>query len=120
MLETFRLSILGVTLALVSGAVPASFAHAQSPPSTLTEVLRVGDPTVDGPFLKPYKNAWQVVYALPGKEPFLVGTWTDELAAVDVKGPRVLTRTQMADYAKYHIVTAYVNVFDPKTMSPIS
>ena len=26
----------------------------------------------------------------------------------------------MADYAKYNIVTTYVNVFDPKTMAPIS
>ena len=26
----------------------------------------------------------------------------------------------MADYAKYNIVTTYVNVFDPKNMAPVS
>ena len=61
-----------------------------------------------------------MVYAFPGKEPFLVGTWTDELAAVEINGRHLLKRTQMADYAKYNIVTTYVNVFDSKTMSPIS
>jgi hypothetical protein len=79
-----------------------------------------GDPAIDGSSLKPYKNAWKVVHAFPGKEPFLVGTWTDELAETEVGGRRLFKRTQTADYAKYHIVTTYVNVFDPKTMAPIS
>ncbi|HET7840261.1 MAG TPA: hypothetical protein VFM21_01580, partial [Terriglobia bacterium] len=35
-------------------------------------------------------------------------------------GRRLFKRTQMADYAKYNIVSTYVNVFDPKTMAPIS
>ena len=74
---------------------------------------------MDGSFLKPYKNAWKVVYAFPGKEPFMVGTWTDELAAVEIHGRQLLRRSQMADYAKYNIVTTYVNVFDPKTMAPV-
>ncbi len=74
---------------------------------------------MDGSFLKPYKNAWKVVYAFPGKEPFLVGTWTDELAAVEINGRHLLKRSQMADYAKYNIVTTYVNVFDPKTVAPV-
>jgi hypothetical protein len=47
--------------------------------------LNLADSSVDGSFLKPYKNAWKVVYAFPGKDSFLVGTWTDELAAMDVK-----------------------------------
>ena len=94
-----------------------SFALSQSPQP---QVLKLGDPTIDGSFLKPYKNAWKVVYAFPGKEPFLVGTWTDELTAVEVGGRHLLKRTQMADYAKYNIVSTYVNVFDPKTMAPVS
>ena len=61
-----------------------------------------------------------MVYAFPGKEPFLVGTWTDELAVVDVNGRHLLKRTQLADYAKYNILTTYTNVFDPKTMAPVS
>ena len=44
----------------------------------------------------------------------------DELTAVDINGRHLLKRIQMADYAKYHIVTTYTNVFDPKTMAPVS
>jgi hypothetical protein len=95
--------------------------RAQSTESTrAVESIGVGDARVDGSFLKPYKNAWKVVYTFPGKEPFLVGTWTDELSPVEVKGQHLLKRTQMADYAKYNIVTTYENVFDPKTMAPVS
>jgi hypothetical protein len=105
-----------IALAVVSlSALPAS-AQSQSPP----QAISVGDPAVDGSFLKPYKNAWKVVYEFPGKDPFLVGAWTDELSKIDINGRHLLKRTQMADYAKYNIVTTYVNVFDPKTMAPVS
>lgn len=115
-----RLSVHLVALALLSSAVSPSSLRAQAPAVTPTDVIRVGDPAVDGVNLKPYKNAWKVVYAFPGKEPFLVGTWTDELKAVDVNGRHLFKRTQMADFAKYNIATTYVNVFDPKTMAPVS
>jgi hypothetical protein len=46
-----------------------------------------------------------VVYAFLGKEPFLVGTWTDELAAVEIDGRPLLKRSQIADYAKYNVAT---------------
>ena len=82
--------------------------------------FQVGDPAVDGTFLKPYKNAWKVVYAFPGKDPFLVGMWTDELKDVNVGSRKLLKRTQTADYAKYGLMTTYVNVFDSKTMAPVS
>lgn len=109
-----------VVLALGSLAGFPTFTRAQSPPATAAEVIKVGDPRLDGSFLKPYKNAWKIVYAFPGKEPFLVGTWTDELSQVQVNGRTLLKRTQMADYAKYNIVTTYENLFDPKTLAPIS
>jgi hypothetical protein len=108
----------GVALAVLVLAELPTFTQTPPPPSPPT-IVKVADPVVDGSFLKPYKNAWKVVYAFPGKEPFLVGTWTDELAAVDVDGRHLLKHTQMADYAKYNIVTTYVNVFDPKTMAPV-
>ena len=50
----------------------------------------------------------------------MVGMWTDELTTLNTNGRSLLKRSQMADYAKYHVVTTYVNVFDPKTMAPIS
>jgi len=102
-------------LAAFPALTGAQAASANSP-----EALKVGDPRIDGSFLKPYKNAWKIVYAFPGKDPFLVGTWTDRLAEVQVNGKTALKRTQMADYAKYNIVTTYENVFDPKTMAPIA
>lgn len=114
-----RLAALETTLALASVlAIPV--VHAQAPSAAAPQAIAVGDATVDGSFLKPYKNAWKIIYAFPGKEPFLVGTWTDELSSTEINGSHLLKRTQMADYAKYNIVASYINVFDPKTMSPIS
>lgn len=93
---------------------------AADPPSAPPRHLKLGDPMVDGSFLKPYKNAWKIVYAFPGKEPFLVGTWSDELSQVTVGERHLLKRAQSADYSKYHIITTNTNVFDPKTMAPVT
>ena len=105
-----------VTLLVLVPVVLSTFIPAQSPPS-VPIVIELGDSSVDGSFLKPYKNAWKMVYAFLGKEPFLVGT--DQLAAVEIDGRPLLKRSQMADYAKYNVATTYVNVFDPKNMAPV-
>jgi hypothetical protein len=118
MIERFNPSARGA-IALALLVFLPTFIRAQFLPSTPREVIKVGDPSVDGSFLRPYKNASKVVYAFPGKEPFLVGSWTDELSAVDINGRHLLNRSQLDDYAKYNIVATYVNVFDSKTMSPI-
>jgi hypothetical protein len=102
---------------LLMFAVPATLI-AQSSTASPAKLVP-GSSAVDGSFLKPYKNAWKVVYEFPGKEPFLIGTWTDELSEVELNGRNLLKRYQMADYAKYGIVSTYVNVFDPKTMVPV-
>jgi hypothetical protein len=120
MIAMFRQPVRTITLALVAFAAVSALVRAQTTPPTKAEVIKVGDANVDGSFLKPYKNAWKIVYAFPGKEPFLVGTWTDELTAVEIDGQHLLKRTQMADYAKYNVVSTSVNVFDPKTMTPVS
>jgi len=88
--------------------------------SSSPEKIKAGDPRADGLFLKPYKNVWKIVYGFPGKEPFLVGTWSDELSEIEVNGRHLLKRTQVANYAKYNIITENINVFDPKTMAPVS
>jgi len=96
----------------------ASIANSQTstdPPAR----IRLNDPAVDGSCLKPYKNVWKIVYSFPGKEPFLVGTWSDELVAIELNGRHLMKRTQVADYAKYHVVTTNINVFDPKNMAPV-
>jgi len=104
-----------VVMAIPSAAFPQARAVDQSPPVK----VRPGDPSADGSFLKPYKNAWKVVYAFPGKEPFLVGVWTDELVEVEIDGRHLMKRTQIADYAKAHVTNTITNVFDPKTMVPV-
>ncbi len=100
-------------------AVTPSLVAAQST-SPAPVKLSLGDPQIDGSFLKPYKNVWKVTYAFPGKEPFLVGTWTDELSAIELNGRPLLKRTQLANYAKYGIASTNINVFDPKSMAPVS
>ena len=114
-----RLARLGFLLRFTALIVLASAGNAQNPVAAPLKI-KLGGPSVDGSLLKPYKNAWKVVYAFPGKEPFLVGVWTDELTEVDANGRHLLKRAQTADYAKYNIVTTYANVFDPKNMSPVS
>ncbi|MFI5070590.1 MAG: hypothetical protein ACHP8A_06855 [Terriglobales bacterium] len=117
----FTLRTRVVVLTILTWATLSTFTlvqalQAQSSPA---QSIHVGDSAADGSSLKTYKNAWKVVYEIAGKEPFLVGAWTDELSAVDINGRHLLKRTQMADYAKYNIVTTYLNVFDPKTMAPV-
>jgi hypothetical protein len=103
-------------LALLS--IASEFVFAQSPQVAPTKV-KLGDKTADGSFLKPYKNVWKIVYEFPGKEPFLVGTWSDELSEVELAGRHLLKRRQLANYAKYNIITENINVFDPNTMAPV-
>jgi len=106
------------TILFASSFLSASDARAQAAQPAASR-LEVGDAAVDGSQLKPYKNAWKMVYTFPGKQPFLVGVWTDELEEVEIGGRHLMKRTQMADYAKYHVVVSYTNVFDPKTMAPV-
>ena len=109
-----------ILFALLFGWPTLVSAQSSSPTGTPTpEKVRLGAAIVDGSFLKPYKNVWKVVYAFPGKEPFLVGTWSDELSMVEIDGRHLMKRTQIANYAKYNITSTNVNVFDPKTMTPI-
>lgn len=102
----------------LSMALVPSLARAQSPsPSPVT--IKPADSVSDGSILKPYKNAWKVMYAFPGKEPFLVGTWSDELSEIEIDGRHLLKRSQVGTYAKYHITSTNINVFDTKTVAPV-
>jgi hypothetical protein len=104
--------------AFLSMALVLSFSLAQSPsPSPIT--IKPADSVADGSILKPYKNAWKVMYAFPGKDPFLVGTWSDELSEIEIDCRHLLKRSQVATYSKYHITSTNINVFDPKTVAPV-
>ena len=91
-----------------------------APSVQATTTLRVGDGRVDGSFLKPYRNAWRFTYRKPGAPPVDMGLWTDELRERQTGGRRVLVRTQKALYKKRGIRTTTVNVFEPKTLAPLS
>ena len=114
-----RLTAMTALLALTFALSPLSL-RAQSPsPSPPPVRVKLGDSIADGSILKPYKNAWKIVYAFPGKEPFLMGTWSDEVSKVEINGRHLFKRTQVANYAKYNIISTTINVFDPKTMAPV-
>lgn len=83
-------------------------------------ILRLGDPRVDGSFLQPYRNAWRFTYRKPGAKAIDMGLWTDDLRESRVAGRPVLVRTQEAIYNKRGIRTKTVNVFDPRTLAPVS
>src|SRR5439155_27125088 len=101
MIDRVNRPVRGVALALAALLTPPTFLYAQSPPSAPTEAVMVGDPRVDGSFLKPYKNAWKVASPFSAKHLFLAATSTDELAAVEINGRELLKRSPRADYAKY-------------------
>jgi hypothetical protein len=89
-------------------------------PARRPATLRVGDPRVDGSFLKPYHNAWKYVYRKPGADPVEAGIWTDELRE-ELSGVRpVLVRKQEQRDRREQVRTTTVNVFDSKTLAPIS
>ena len=78
-----------------------------------------GDPSVSGAFLHPYTNRWSFAIEKPGAPPVEAGIWTDAMEAVSYQGRPALKRTQVADYKK-GIRLTFVNVFDPKTMTPLT
>jgi hypothetical protein len=86
--------------------------------------VHVGDSMVNGGVLKPYKNQWQVSVTTPaGKENPDAALWTDQLEFVKIDGHQCLQRTQIATFKKDGAVivkNTTVNVFNPKTMAPIS
>ena len=86
--------------------------------------VRVGDSTVNGSILRPYTNLWQMSVITPsGKENLDVGTWSDQVEFVKISGHDFLQRTQVATFKKKGQVlatTKTVNVFDPKTLAPVS
>ncbi|MBV8857535.1 MAG: hypothetical protein JOZ02_11440 [Acidobacteria bacterium] len=82
--------------------------------------VRVGDPVVNGSFIKPYKNLWRLTYTRPSGESIDAATWSDEVERLRLNGRTLLKRTQVAKYTRNDISMTTVNVFDPKTMAPVS
>ena len=99
-------------LMLSAATVPVIAAAAES------MVLVPGDASVDGSFLQPYSNVWLYTARKPGGETRIQGLWTDQLQFVQRDGKQLLQRVQGTVYADGR-TTSIVNVFDPKTMTPV-
>ena len=86
--------------------------------------VKVGDPIVNGAILKPYKNLWRMsIVTKDGKTIPDMGTWSDELDVVKIGGREYFRRTQIANFIRDGQAlgnTKTVNVFDPRTLAPIS
>jgi len=90
-----------------------------------TQEIKVGDSQVHGERLQPYTNQWQMKVTRPdGTVQEDAGTWNDQLEAVSIDGKECWKRTQSAAFKRktgeVAATTKTVNVFDAKTMVPIS
>ena len=87
--------------------------------------VAVGDPIVNGARLQPYENQWSMSMVKPdGTVIADAGNWKDELKAVQIDGKVALQRTQQATFknrkGEVAATTKTVNVFDARTMAPVS
>jgi len=86
--------------------------------------INVGDPIVNGVWLRPYTNQWKMTRTLPdGQVLEDAGTWNDDVALVTMEGRECLRRTQTATFRRSNgeaaATTRNVNVFDRKTFAPV-
>src|SRR4030095_6235059 len=79
--------------------------------------VSVGDKTVDGSFIQPYKNKWKLVGTAPDGSVKEMGTWSDDVQVVDLDGRKVLKRRQSWNYGTG--IETYINIVEQKTLTPI-
>jgi len=87
-------------------------------------VVSVGDASVRGDRLQPFKNKWHMsVTTADGKVLEDAGTWTDQLETVAVDGRACWKRTQIATYkarnGEVRATSKTVNAFDRRTLAPV-
>jgi len=73
----------------------------------------------DGSRLHPYVNAWRYDVTLPDGSVHPQGVWTDQLLKTTRDGRDVFVRAQGTVFVN-GTTAAVLNVFDPKTLMPIS
>src|SRR5262249_10344551 len=93
-------------------ALPAA---AQAPAGPVA--VKVGDPAVDGSFIKPYKNRWTVTLYTPDGKSVDGGYWTDEVEVVDDHGRSLLKRTQFEKLRRRTVTT--VTLVDQRPGAPV-
>lgn len=107
-------ALAGALSALLGMAVSST--QAAIPP---TPTVHVGDGTLDGSFLKPYNNAWTYTVRLSDGRVVPQGIWSDRLQWTSVDGKPAMLRVQGVTFIK-GLSSVTLNVFDPKSMAPIS
>jgi hypothetical protein len=90
---------------------------AQPPQPAQPTIVKVGDPAVDGSFIKPYKNAWKITRLMPDGKSLDGGTWTDEMTVVEDHGRSLLKRLQIEKLPRGTFTT--LNLVDQRTLAPI-
>jgi len=90
-----------------------------------TMELKSGDSRVHGERLQPFTNQWKMKVVRPdGTVLEDAGTWTDQLESVSISGRPCWKRTQFATFKRktgeIAATTRTVNVFDARTLTPIS
>jgi hypothetical protein len=93
---------------------------APSPARVREHRVAVGDGTVDGRFLRPYTNQWRLSYRKADGSVIDAGTTTDELVSMTIEGKACYKRTQITTYKARPVTTRVENVFDARTLAPVS
>lgn len=84
-----------------------------------TVKVGVGDPAVDGSFIKSSKSQWKVTLVMTDGKVVERGNWIDELQIVDIKGRRALRRLQEWTTPDGKVFQTMVTLADAKTFAPI-
>ena len=84
-----------------------------------TAKVMVGDPSVDGSYIKPSKSHWKVTLTTTDGNVVDRGKWTDELQVVELKGRRVIKRLQEWTTPDGKLFQTVETVVDAKTFAPI-
>ena len=79
--------------------------------------VKVGDPSIDASFIRPYSTKWKVMGRAPDGSVVQMGIWTDATRVDTINGREVLLRRQAWIYDKG--AEGYYNIVDHKTMAPV-
>ncbi|MCZ6834621.1 MAG: hypothetical protein O7G85_02500 [Planctomycetota bacterium] len=86
-----------------------------------TEILKVqvGDGVVDGSFIVPYTNVWQMFQFDADGERTPTNTWTDKVELIEEDGRKLIKRTQIVLDDQGETVQTMLDWVDHKTLAPV-
>ena len=111
-------ALVAACVAAIAGGRPTQ-AQPAAPATAAAPTVHVGDGAIDGSFLQPYNNAWLYTVTSPNGQTSPQGIWSDHLQWTTVDGKQVFLRVQGTTFVT-GVSNSIRNVFDPKTLAPIS